>query len=372
MNTNKNNWYIIENINSIDSPALVIYKKRMIENINLLKSMVKNVDALRPHVKTNKISEVCKIILDEGIKKFKCATIAEAEMLAQIEAPDVLFAYQPVGPKVLRLLALTQEYTSTNFSCLIDNIEAAKNISKVFSEKNTLINVFIDLNVGQNRTGIKPENALELFNAVQSIKNIKIIGLHVYDGHIRDSKLEERKLSADKAFGRVAELLQHIYSIENKQLKIVIGGSPTFPTHATRENVECSPGTFVFWDWNYKTNLPDEPFEFAALIIARIISIVDETTICLDLGHKSIAAENALPNRVHFLNAPNAKVISQSEEHLVVQVSDSSVYKIGDVFYGVPFHICPTVALYEKAFVIENSKVIDEWKVIARNRKINV
>jgi D-serine deaminase-like pyridoxal phosphate-dependent protein len=97
------NWYEIKNIESIDSPALVVYKERVRENIRRLKSM-KDVAHLRPHVKTNKIAEVCNMMLDEGITKFKCATIAEAEMLGMIDAPDVLLAYQPVGPKVNRLL----------------------------------------------------------------------------------------------------------------------------------------------------------------------------------------------------------------------------------------------------------------------------
>ena len=53
-----------------------------------------------------------------------------------------------------------------------------------------------------------------------------------------------------------------------------------------------------------------------------------------------------------FLNHPEAKPISQSEEHLVLEVPDSRLYPLGSVFYGIPVHICPTVALYDKAYVI--------------------
>ena len=96
-------WYEINNIETIDSPALVIYQERILENISCLKQMVNNeVDRLRPHVKTNKIAEVCQMMRDAGIYKFKCATIAEAEMLAMIGAKDVLLAYQPVGPRGCR------------------------------------------------------------------------------------------------------------------------------------------------------------------------------------------------------------------------------------------------------------------------------
>ena len=69
---------------------------------------IRNVDNLRPHVKTNKIAEVCRMMMDAGITKFKCATIAEAEMLAIINAKDVLLAYQPTGPKADRLNLLAR------------------------------------------------------------------------------------------------------------------------------------------------------------------------------------------------------------------------------------------------------------------------
>jgi D-serine deaminase-like pyridoxal phosphate-dependent protein len=103
-------WFIIENVQTLDSPALVIYKERVAENIRLLTGMVKSVDQLRPHVKTNKIAEVCNMMMEQGITKFKCATIAEAEMLAMVQAPDVLLAYQPIGPKAHRLLKLIEMY----------------------------------------------------------------------------------------------------------------------------------------------------------------------------------------------------------------------------------------------------------------------
>jgi D-serine deaminase-like pyridoxal phosphate-dependent protein len=312
------------------------------------------------------------MMLSEGITKYKCATIAEAEMLATINAPDVLLAYQPVGPKINRLLQLVKQYHSTHFSCVIDDIQVAQNISEIFAAENLVLDVYIDLNTGMNRTGIHPtEKALELFNNCARLKGINIFGLHVYDGHIRDTDVATRKQRTDEAFEAIIELAKKVKESTQKELQIVAGGSPTFPVHAERVNIECSPGTFVFWDHGYKNLLPDEPFDYAALVISRIISVVDDHTICTDLGHKSVAAENPLP-RVHFLNAGDAEPIGQSEEHLVVKVPDASRYKVGDVLYGVPVHICPTVALYEKAIVVENNKAVGEWRVIARDKKINI
>ena len=365
------NWYEIRNIESIDSPGLVVYKERVQQNIESVLKM-RNASLLRPHVKTNKIAEVSKMMLDAGITKYKCATIAEAEMLGTINAPDVLIAYQPTPVKAKRIMVLIQKYPSTHFSCLIDDAGNAENISNVFAAGNICVDVYIDVNDGMNRTGIKPQNAFQLFEECENLSGIKIIGLHVYDGHIRDTDVEERKQKTDAAFNDVAELVEKIELSASRKLNIVAGGSPTFPVHAQRRDVECSPGTFVFWDYGYKTILPDEPFEYAALVITRVISIIDEHTICVDLGHKSIAAENAIEKRVHFLNAENIQFSGQSEEHLVLKVEEASRYKVGDVLYGVPYHICPTVALYERAVVVEKNEAVDEWKVVARDRKINV
>lgn len=364
------NWYNIKNIDTIDSPALLLYKERIQQNINRAVEMIKDVSLLRPHVKTNKTSEVCAMMMAAGITKFKCATIAEAEMLAMLKAKAVLLAYQPVGPKVNRLLALVQRYPQTTFGCVTDNLATAKALADLFSAADEMINVYIDLNTGMNRSGIKPADAFALAEQLINLPGIQFKGLHAYDGHLRDTDLEQRQQKSDAAFNEVLALATQIEKLTNKPIAIVAGGSPSFPTHLKR-NVECSPGTFVYWDWGYKHQVPDEPFEYAALVLTRVISIVDEQTVTTDLGHKSVAAENPFP-RVHFLNAPDITPFSQSEEHLVLKVADSKAYKVGDVLYGVPVHICPTVALYEKAVVIENNEAVTTWKVVARDRAIKL
>jgi len=363
-------WYQISNIEQIDSPALIVYPEKIAANIELAKNIIGDVSKLRPHVKTNKMSEVCRLMMQAGISKFKCATIAEAEMLALIESPDILLAYQPVGPKIKRLINLIKAYPQSCFSCLVDDFENASEINYRCEKEGVILDVFIDINTGMSRTGISPTKAPYLAKSIISLTNIRLIGLHGYDGHIHEQDLVQRQNEANISYTKIEKAFVEIQSFFPNQLRIIVGGTPSFPTHVNRTNCECSPGTFVFWDWGYKHQCPDMQFEFAALVICRIISIIDERHICVDLGHKSVAAENPLP-RVYFLNAPEVIPVAQSEEHLVLEVPDDKKYSVGQVFYGVPKHICPTVALYERAHVIENGKWIDTWNVIARNRFIN-
>ncbi len=334
--------------------------------------MTGDINRLRPHVKTHKCAETLQLMMDAGISKFKCATIAEAEMLGMGKAKDVLLAYQPTGPKLERFIKLIGKYPQTVFSCLTDNLVSAEEQSKAFSEAGFKVNVYIDLDIGMNRTGIEPGKALELYMYCSSAAGMMIKGIHAYDGHICDAGLAERKKNCDAAFALTLGLAKEI---ENKGMSkpvIIAGGSPTFSIHSKREEIECSPGTFIYWDKSYMDMCPEQGFIPAAVLLTRVISLPATGRICTDLGHKSVAAENEITKRVFFPGYEFLKPVSQSEEHLVLENKTGLPFKHGDILYGIPFHICPTVALYDSIKIIENGQYTKEWKNIARDRKINI
>jgi D-serine deaminase-like pyridoxal phosphate-dependent protein len=366
------NWFLLQDADKIDSPSLVLYKDRIIENIKRLVDSIDDVSRLRPHIKTHKSAEVTRLMLNAGIRKFKCATISEAEMLANAGATDILLAYQPVGPKAARLSELVTAFPKVKFACLIDNLDSARHLSKTFEDIGKTIDVYIDLNVGMNRTGIVPEQAIGLFNDSFSLKGIRITGLHAYDGHLRDPDFQIRSRQCDDAFKSVETLLQQIPEPFRSTMTIVAGGTPTYSIHRKRKNIECSPGTFIYWDKGYEQILQEQHYLHAALVLTRIISIPSKGVICTDLGHKAIASENPLLNRVYLLNAPDLVPTGHSEEHMVFKTTSPEKYKVGDVFYGVPYHVCPTIALHDEAIVILNHKMTERWKNVSRKRKISI
>lgn len=365
-------WYSIQNIATLDTPALAVYPERVSENIRVAKQFVSSVNMLRPHMKTTKSGEIARMLMDHDINKFKCATIAEAEMLAEAGAPDVLLAYQPVGPKADRLVALVKKFPATSFACLLDAETPARALAAVFEAAGEKMRVYIDLNVGMNRTGIAVPEAGFLAETIRTLRPLVLDGLHVYDGHLRDADLSVRTRRCNEAFEPVAQLRAVIEQQAGHTITVIAGGTPTFPIHARRHDVECSPGTFIYWDQGYASILQEQPFLFAALVVTRVVSKPGANTLCLDLGHKSIASENALTNRATFLHAPGLKPLGHSEEHMVVEVSDGSRYAVGDVLYGVPYHVCPTVALYDRAAVVEGGHVRTYWNNLARNRVLTV
>jgi D-serine deaminase-like pyridoxal phosphate-dependent protein len=230
--------------------------------------------------------------------------------------------------------------------------------------------VWLDLNVGMDRTGIAPDAGAErLWQLAAGLGGLTPVGLHAYDGHIRDADLAAMTARVDAAFAPVWALREQL---GGAAIPVIAGGSPTFPVHAGRPDVQCSPGTFVYWDKGYADQFPGQPFMPAALVVSRVISLRGAGRICTDLGHKSIAAENELAKRVSFLNVQGLRPVGQSEEHLVLETGAGAAMHIGDVLYGVPFHICPTVALYDRAYTVEDGRVTGEWAAAARDRKLMV
>jgi len=367
------NWYNLNYPEQIDSPAILIFIDRVKQNIQTAIEMAGSTDKLRPHVKTNKSPEAVKLMQQAGINKFKCATISEAEMLGMVKANDVLFAYQPTGPKLQRFIQLVKKYSATSYACLTDNLATAKEQVAAFEKAGITMRFYIDINVGMNRSGIAPgKDVIELMQFLSASSVVKSVGLHVYDGHIRNPDFKEKEQEVNDTYKKVEQLIIDIKEAGLPAPAVVVGGSPSFSIHAKREGVECSPGTFIYWDKSYQTNCAEQNFLPAAVLLTRVISLPAEGMVTTDLGHKSIAAENEITRRVFLLDDNTLEPVSQSEEHLVFKNNGKNTYLVGDVLYGLPYHVCPTIALYEKVHVIENGDKTEEWLTIARDRQITI
>ncbi|WP_229252710.1 D-TA family PLP-dependent enzyme [Dyadobacter helix] len=368
-------WYQLKHPEKVISPSLLFYKDRIQSNISSMVNMAGHADRLVPHVKTHKTKELIGFQLEKNITRFKCATIAEAEMVASAGGKWILLAYQMVGPNIGRLFQLKNLYPDVSFSSLIDNQFSADDLNAHSLAENIISSVFIDVNNGMNRSGHATDtDLLSLYRHINTLPNLKLTGIHIYDGHIRNAGFAERKVVSELAYETVYPLLDLAKQDGGDDIMIIVGGSPTFNVHAQREGVYLSPGTNVLWDWGYGDRFQDQPFLQAALVITRVISKPTTGIVTIDLGHKAVSAENPIENRFKILNLAEYTLASQSEEHGVLQVSEEvwNKVQIGDVFYAVPYHVCPTVALHDYASVIEDGEVTEEWKIVARNRRITV
>ena len=364
----------VDGLEELASPALLAWPERVEANIAHMVAMCGDPDRLRPHVKTHKMDAVVRLQLAAGIGKFKAATIAEVEMCVGAGAADVLLAYPLVGPNQERLVRLARRYPEARFSFLAESAEALESQGRMSREAGVELGVFVDFDCGMARTGTCcREGAVGLAGAITSMEGLRFEGVHAYDGHLRARDPGERREDWAGAMGLVEELLGALEEAGNPAPAVVGGGSPTFGLHAGERGWQCSPGTTLFWDGGYAESFPDLPFEHAAAVFTRVVSKPGSNRLCLDLGHKAIASEGPLETRVHLLGLGNARAVSHSEEHLVVEVEEAAGHLVGEPFIGIPRHICPTVALYQEAALVRSGALTGErWAVTARNRRLTV
>lgn len=359
-------WYKPTHEASVYTPAVLVFPDRIEENIRRMIKLAGNAERLRPHVKTHKMAEVISLQLEHGIKKFKCATLAEVEMVAANGGEDILLAYPLTGPAIGYFLNLMERFPEVVFALTVDSKAHTKKLSDEAGLRDAKLRVFVDLDNGMHRTGIAPDHAEELIHFILNNQNLSLGGFHIYDGHIHDKDVAKREVHCKRDFESVNNLVEKMEENGIEIRELACGGTPTFPMHARYTSRTLCPGTPLLWDAGYAGAMPDLDFLPAAVLATRVISKPGKN-VCLDLGYKALASEMPHP-RVKFLDLGVPDLINHSEEHMVVSSAEFSNLAIGDMGYALPIHVCPTIALHEQVYVIEGQKVVDVWKVRARNR----
>lgn len=367
--------YRLHDPSGVFSPALLFYKEQIRHNLNHMLAMVGGeAGRLRPHVKTHKTREITRLQLEAGIAKFKCATIAEVEMVAGCGVNDILLAYPMVGPNCQRLARLAKAFPTCRLGVLADHPAAIAPLAAAMAAVGQKVEVLVDLDLGQHRTGIAPgPEAAALYQTIAQAASLVPGGLHVYDGHNHQEDPRERMAAVDRGLEAVLQLR---HTLEQKGLpvpRLVLGGTPTFPMYARKDfpGLECSPGTCVLHDTNYGNKFQDlAGFVHAALILTRVISRPTPQRVTFDLGYKAVASDPPAGKRLTLLDVPEANAVLQNEEHLVVETPAANRFQPGDVAYAIPTHICPTSALYKEAQVIEQGRVVGQWAIVGRDRSL--
>lgn len=366
--------YFFEGQEHIISPQLVYYKDYIIENIRKMISVAGDAQRLWPHVKTHKMLEVVKLQMEFGIRKFKCATIAEAEMCAMAGADQVTLAYPLVGPNVARFFTLMRTFPNTRFYTIADDTKWVEKIGEMAVEQNLPVSMLMDVDMGQHRTGVILEKVADTYRQWAKIEGISMCGMHCYDGHRNEQDYEERNslvCQVDLAFEKIKDQLTE----EGYDCGVVImGGTPSFLCHRDAAGEYLSPGTCIIQDAGYWRCYSELDFVPGAAILTRVVSRPSEDTFTLDAGTKAVASD-PVEERALLVGMEYAKTILRNEEHWVVKVPEEHIKDIppvGTIMYAIPTHICPTTALYAEVPVVQDNKLTDWWQVTARNRKITI
>ncbi len=365
-------WYKLQDSSHLLSPCLLVYPEIIRRNVAASIRIAGDPERLRPHVKTHKTPQIVHMALDQGITKHKCATLAEAAMLAECGVPDVLVAYPVVGPAIEKLIDLIEQFPNTQFRAVVDNQAVLTQLNGALRRREQTVDVLVDLDTGMHRTGLEAgPAAIELYRRLTQLDHVTAGGFHVYDGQNHQPKLADRQQAVAQLLAPVRAMVAELALIGIRIPRLVCGGTPTFPVFAglDDEHIECSPGTCFLSDFNYGRDYADlTGIAHAAVLFSRVISRCGPNRLTLDLGYKAVAADQPAGRRCSVLNIPDAKEVGHSEEHLVIETAQAEQFQIGDAVYALPAHICPTVALHSHLQVVTHGAIVDSWQVTARDR----
>lgn len=358
----------------IISPQLVYYKDSIESNIRKMIALAGAPERLWPHVKTHKMAELVKLQMSYGIRTFKCATIAEAEMCGMAGADKTAIAYPLIGPNIGRYLCLEEKYPETEYYAIGDDTYQIQRLGESAAARGRKVRVLMDVDMGQHRTGVPFHKVCEWYAKWEKLDGIAMCGFHCYDGHRHEADFKLR----DKETGQSDEA---VWRLQTELVKmgldcglIIAGGTPSFPCHLKYRDFYLSPGTCVVQDAGYQRSYSDMSFTPGAAVLTRVISHPGSNRFTVDMGTKAVASDPP-GERAYIAGMDYAKTVMQNEEHWVLEVPDEMrdrIPPIGTVLHAVPVHICPTTALYPAVLVVSCGKIFDWWEVTARNRKITV
>lgn len=355
----------------IATPQLVYYRDIIEENLEKTIEIAGGVERLWPHVKSHKMIEMIRLQMKRGVRRFKCATIAEAEMVASAGADALILAYPLVGPNIARFAALVKAYPNTRIFAIEDSTRAIQDLSRMAEEKGTTYSVLMDVDMGMQRTGVPLEKVEALYRQWNALPGIRMEGMHCYDGNRHEHSSTERQMLVDRTDDQVLAIKDRLTADGICCETVVMGGTPSFPCHVVNNREYVSPGTGLIQDAGYQKDFPDIALTPGAAIMTRVISLPGTDRFTLDCGYKAVAADPAI--RGVLLGVDHCEMVFQNEEHWVFRMEPGHEHErpeIGDVFFIIPWHICPTSALYSEVPVVSNGEVVDWWQVTARNRRL--
>jgi D-serine deaminase-like pyridoxal phosphate-dependent protein len=366
--------YRVSDPERVLTPALALYPDVIASNTRCTLDLLGgDAGRWRAHIKTAKLNYTLRILIDRGVRHFKCATSLELLQACQTGATDVLIAYPLMGANAHRVREIKNQHSGARISVL------AENEAQVRQWHGTEIGIFLDINPGMNRTGIEQSSRQYVVKLAQAIiqSGLEFRGLHYYDGQFGAVAEPDRTKAAHAGYDQLLDLVRDLEAAGVHVPEVVTAGTPTLPcslAYSGFENADflhrVSPGTVVY---NDATSLVQFPAQYgyapAALVMARVVSSPHHGIITCDAGHKAVSADAGVPTCV-VVGHPELAPLSPSEEHLPLAVNEGATSpRVGDILYLLPRHVCPTVNNFDAALIVRNGHVESVEVVSARGRE---
>ena len=360
----------------IDTPALLIDRTIMLSNIKATVAKARAAGVkLRPHTKTHRMPQLAQLCLTMGASGITVAKVGEAEVMAENGLKDIFIANEVIGEsKYQRIKALHEKL---QIAVGIDNIEQAEQIEKVFAACQKPLQVLMEIEVGEVRTGVSSdEEIVALGRQLLTKSKLKLVGVFSHEGHCYKAKSQEdcqqrAKIAHNKTIhaGKLLKAMGHPITT------ISVGSTPSLLLADIAPGItEIRPGTFILMDVGQGSAIGDFS-KCAATVLASVISRPTPERVVVDAGAKSLTSQNRTEGICTtygyglIKNSANVRLKGVFDEHGVIENAEfRKQIQVGDKVEIIPNHICPTCNLYDKAYLVDKGKVLQEIPILGRGR----
>jgi D-serine deaminase-like pyridoxal phosphate-dependent protein len=284
---------------------------------------------------------------------------------------DILIAYPIVGDlKIRRLLRLMDR---AHITVAIDSHEGARALSDAVACNDRVLDVYVEVNTGQDRAGAKAgQEAVDLAVAISQMPGLRLSGVMTHEGHAGFSAPEEIATVALSSGQALVDTADRIRGLGINIDHVSVGSTPSsWFTPKVTGITEMRPGTYVFHDNNAFRHGRIGPDRCAARIVATVVSRPAPDRAIVDAGSKALALDPSPshPGHGYVVRHPRSTIARLSEEHGVVLLpSEERAFNVGDRVEIIPNHICPAVNLTDELVIVREGRVVDRWPVAARGK----
>jgi D-serine deaminase-like pyridoxal phosphate-dependent protein len=355
----------------IETPVPLVDLDRLAHNLDRMAAYAAlHSLALRPHVKTHKSTRVAVEQLRLGATGLTCATPRELQVMREV-TDDLFLAHAPLGPKLHRVLDVTEGAT---LRVAVDSRHAIETLGTTCRMRDRVVDVVVEVDVGMRRMGVAAaDDAVRLAGAVARQPGLRYRGLSFYPGHIRVPAAQQDEL-LDALDTNVTTVVQALDRAGFAPAVVSGGSTPAaFRMHQVRALTEVRPGTYVYNDRDTFGLGACAWDDCAVTVLATVVSDAVPGQVVIDAGSKALGREPLRGGDAGgygcVLDHPEVRVVRMSEEHGILDLSDSLWRPaVGEQVRIVPNHVCIVTAAFDAVLGVRGDVVETWWTVAARGR----
>jgi 3-hydroxy-D-aspartate aldolase len=331
---------------------------------------------LRPHAKAHKCPAIARRLVSAGALGASCATIAEAEAMADGGIGGLLLT-SPIAGKAQaeRLRAVLSK--GADLMVVTDDPDNLDMLAATARSAGRVLRIVVELDVGQRRTGCSsPEDAVALAGSASRTEGLAFAGLQAYWGHLQQAApFTDRKARVEDQAAVVAQAVTLLREADLSPPIVTGGGTGTsFIDPHLGLFTELQPGSYLFMDSCYRTAAIDGEgavFETSLFVAASVVSAVRRGRAVVNAGLKAFATDSGRPVPARGA-PPGATYAFMGDEHGAIDFEPpkfgpgATRGRVGDTVELVTSHCDPTVNLHSRYVVVRGDEVVDFWPIEGR------